>query len=46
MDLAVLSIKDDKFFDTHLALPRAKKMPKLPDNVAVYVFPSVGTGCR
>jgi S1-C subfamily serine protease len=44
MDLAVLSVKDAKFFDKHPALSRAKKLPKTADAVAVYGFPIGGSG--
>jgi S1-C subfamily serine protease len=43
-DLAVLSIKDAKFFDKHPALPRARKLPKVQDNVSIYGFPIGGNG--
>jgi S1-C subfamily serine protease len=42
MDLAVLSVKDNKFFDKHPPLPRANKLPKVQDSVAVYGFPVGG----
>ncbi|HMF14434.1 MAG TPA: trypsin-like peptidase domain-containing protein, partial [Gemmataceae bacterium] len=42
MDLAILSVKDAKFFEKHAALPRAKKLPKTQDSVAVYGFPVGG----
>jgi S1-C subfamily serine protease len=42
MDLAILSIKDKKFFEKHAALPRSKKLPKVQDNVVVYGFPVGG----
>jgi S1-C subfamily serine protease len=44
MDLAVLSVKDAKFFDKHPPLPRAKKLPKTGDAVAVHGFPIGGSG--
>src|SRR5262249_10300707 len=37
------SVKNDKFFETHASLPRAKKLPKVQDNVAVYGFPVGGS---
>jgi S1-C subfamily serine protease len=43
MDLAVLSVKDAKFFDKCPPLPRAEKLPKVQDDVAVYGFPEGGT---
>ena len=44
MDLAVLSLKDAKFFDKHPALPRNKNLPKATDSVAVYGYPIGGNG--
>jgi S1-C subfamily serine protease len=43
MDLAVLSVKDAKFFEKYPALPRAEKLPKIQDDVVVYGFPVGGT---
>jgi S1-C subfamily serine protease len=42
MDLAILSVKDPKFFEKHAALQRSKKLPKVQDNVSVYGFPVGG----
>jgi S1-C subfamily serine protease len=42
MDLALLSIKDEKFFQNRPALTRAKKLPKVQDSVTVYGFPIGG----
>jgi S1-C subfamily serine protease len=42
MDLAVLSIEDEQFFQKHGPLPRSQKLPKVQDNVAVYGFPIGG----
>jgi S1-C subfamily serine protease len=42
MDLAVLTVKDAKFFDKCPALLRSKSLPKAQDNVAVYGFPLGG----
>ncbi len=42
MDLAILSVKDAKFFDKHAAVPRSEKLPKVQDNVSVYGFPVGG----
>jgi S1-C subfamily serine protease len=42
MDLAILSVKDAKFFEKHPPLPRAKKLPKVQDSVVVYGFPVGG----
>ncbi|HEY1381657.1 MAG TPA: trypsin-like peptidase domain-containing protein [Gemmataceae bacterium] len=41
-DLAVLTVKDDKFFAKYPALPRAAKLPKVQDAVTVYGFPVGG----
>src|SRR5262249_34254088 len=41
MDLALLSLKDEKFFQKRPGVPRAKKLPKVQDNVAVHGF-SIG----
>jgi S1-C subfamily serine protease len=43
VDLAVLTLKDDKFFKKHPPLPRAKQLPKVQDTVLVYGFPIGGT---
>jgi S1-C subfamily serine protease len=42
MDLALLTIEDDQFFQKHAPLPRSAKLPKVQDNVAVYGFPIGG----
>jgi S1-C subfamily serine protease len=42
IDLAVLSIKQPKFFDTYPALARAEKLPKVQDTVAVQGYPVGG----
>src|SRR5262249_955785 len=42
MDLAVLSVKDAKFFDKRPALKRGRKLPKPQDSVVVYGFPYGG----
>lgn len=44
MDLAVLSVKDARFFDKHPPLLRAKQLPKSGDAVAVHGFPIGGNG--
>jgi len=44
IDLAVLSVKDDKFLEKKAALVRARKLPSVQDNVAVYGFPIGGRG--
>ena len=43
IDLAVLKLEDESFFDTHPPLPRAKKLPNVKDSVMVYGFPTGGT---
>jgi S1-C subfamily serine protease len=43
IDLAVLRLEDDKFFDTHQPLPRAEKLPDIKDAVMVYGYPVGGT---
>jgi len=42
IDLAVLKLDDDKFFDTHPPLPRAKKLPGIKDTVMTYGYPEGG----
>jgi S1-C subfamily serine protease len=44
MDMAVLKLDDETFFDTHPALQRAKKMPEIRDAVLAYGYPQGGTG--
>ena len=43
IDLAVLKLDDESFFDTHPALPRAKLLPDVKDAVMVYGYPEGGT---
>jgi S1-C subfamily serine protease len=43
IDLAVLKLDDESFFDTHPALPRANTVPQIKDSVLVYGFPEGGT---
>jgi S1-C subfamily serine protease len=43
IDLAVLKLDDETFFDTHPALPRAAALPLIKDAVLVYGFPTGGT---
>jgi S1-C subfamily serine protease len=43
IDLAVLKLDDDSFFDTHLPLPRAATLPRIKDAVLAYGFPTGGT---
>jgi S1-C subfamily serine protease len=42
MDLAILSVREPKFFEKHAALARSEKLPKVQDNVSVYGFPVGG----
>jgi S1-C subfamily serine protease len=44
IDLAVLSLAEPAFFDTHPALQRSNTVPRLRDSVTVYGFPTGGTG--
>ena len=43
IDLAVLKLDDESFFDTHPPLPRAKTLPDIKDAVMVYGYPEGGT---
>lgn len=43
IDLAVLKLDDESFFDTRPPLPRATKVPSVKDSVLVYGFPTGGT---
>jgi len=43
IDLAILKLDDESFFDTHAALPRASSLPRNKDSVLVYGFPTGGT---
>jgi S1-C subfamily serine protease len=43
MDLAILKLDDESFFDTHPALSRASVLPQAKDAVMVYGFPTGGT---
>ena len=43
IDLAVLKIEDETFFDAHPPLPRAASLPQIKDSVLVYGFPTGGT---
>ena len=42
IDLAVLKLDDETFFDTHPPLPRASTLPQIKDAVLVYGFPTGG----
>ncbi|MGA3006593.1 MAG: trypsin-like peptidase domain-containing protein [Opitutaceae bacterium] len=43
IDLAVLKLDDESFFDSHPALPRAPVLPQIKDAVLVYGYPEGGT---
>jgi S1-C subfamily serine protease len=43
IDLAVLKLDDESFFDTHPPLPRAKFLPEIKDATMVYGYPEGGT---
>ncbi|MGA3162673.1 MAG: trypsin-like peptidase domain-containing protein [Verrucomicrobiota bacterium] len=43
IDLAVLKLDDETFFNSHPALPRAKLLPEVKDAVMVYGYPEGGT---
>jgi S1-C subfamily serine protease len=43
IDLAVLKLDDETFFDAHAPLERAKTMPEIKDPVMVYGYPTGGS---
>lgn len=43
IDLAVLELDDDSFFDTHPPLARTSVLPEVKDTVLAYGFPTGGT---
>ncbi len=43
IDLALLKLDDESFFDTHPPLPRANALPQIKDPVLAYGFPTGGT---
>ncbi len=43
IDLAVLKLDDETFFDTHPPLPRARMLPLIKDAVMVYGYPTGGS---
>jgi len=43
IDLAVLKLEDESFFNSHPPLPRAAALPAIKDAVVVYGFPTGGT---
>ena len=42
IDLAVLKLEDESFFDSHPPLPRANKLPEIKDAVMAYGYPQGG----
>jgi S1-C subfamily serine protease len=42
MDLAVLKLDDEKFFETHSAVQRSNKLPEITDAVFAYGYPTGG----
>ncbi|HEY7715134.1 MAG TPA: trypsin-like peptidase domain-containing protein [Candidatus Binatia bacterium] len=43
MDLAVLKLDDESFFDTRGSLPLASELPRVKDAINVYGYPTGGT---
>lgn len=43
IDLAVLKLEDESFFDSRPPLARASKLPAIKDNVLAYGYPTGGT---
>src|SRR6202034_3137543 len=43
IDLAVLKLEDESFFDTHAPIKRAAAVPQIKDAVLAYGFPTGGT---
>lgn len=43
IDLAVLKLEDETFFDTHAPVPRDSKLPELKQSVMAYGYPTGGT---
>ena len=43
IDLAVLKLDDESFFDTHQPLARARTLPQVRDSIMVYGYPVGGT---
>jgi S1-C subfamily serine protease len=43
IDLAVLKLEDESFFEGRTPLPRAARLPAVKDSVMVYGFPTGGT---
>src|SRR5207248_408117 len=43
IDLAILKVDEEKFFESHLPLVRAEKLPAIKDAVMVYGYPTGGS---
>ncbi|WP_435008811.1 trypsin-like peptidase domain-containing protein [Tundrisphaera lichenicola] len=43
IDLAVLKLEDESFFEKHRPIPRAEKLPEIKETVIVYGFPTGGS---
>ncbi len=43
MDLAILKLDDESFFDKRGTLPFAEELPRVKDNINVYGYPTGGT---
>jgi len=43
MDLAILKLDDEAFFEKRGSLPFAKELPRVKDNINVYGYPTGGT---
>jgi S1-C subfamily serine protease len=43
IDLAVLKLEDESFFDKRPPLPRAEKLPEIKESVTVYGYPTGGS---
>ena len=43
MDLAILKLDDESFFDNRGSLPFAQELPRVKDNINVYGYPTGGT---
>jgi S1-C subfamily serine protease len=42
VDLAILTVNDDKFFEKPRSLPRPRELPRVQDRVSIYGFPIGG----
>jgi S1-C subfamily serine protease len=43
IDLAILKLDDESFFDSHPPIPREKALPRIKDAVMVYGYPTGGS---